>query len=111
MKRESVYPYLGKGPPGTTIHYLRKIMGWSLRDLGERCGFDHTTIRRLELNKGYTQDSLSKVAKVFGVEVAVLFCPAEVAEVYRLPKKVRGEALAVLKHIVSIYRRSEKGAP
>ena len=54
MKRESVYPYLGKGPPGTTIHYLRKIMGWSQRDLAERCGLNHVTISRFEKNEGYT---------------------------------------------------------
>lgn len=111
MKRESVYPYLGKGPPGTTIHYLRKIMGWSQRDLAERCGLNHVTISRFEKNEGYTQDSLNKVAKAFGVEVAVLFCPAEIAEVYRLPKKVREEVFAILKHVVGIYRQHEKTVP
>jgi transcriptional regulator with XRE-family HTH domain len=107
MKRESVYSYLGKGPPGTTIYYLRKIMGWSQRDLAKHCGLNHTSIRRYELNEGFTQDSLEKVAKVLGVEVAVLFCPPEVAEVYRLPKKVRTEVLAILKHVVNIYRQHE----
>jgi len=86
-------------------------MGWSQRELGERCELNHTSIRRLELNKGYTQDSLKKVAKVFGVEVAVLFCPAEVAEVYRLPKKTREEVFAILKHAVNIYRQHEETVP
>jgi transcriptional regulator with XRE-family HTH domain len=107
MKRESVYQYLGKRPPGATIHYLRKIMGWSQRDLGERCGLNHTSIRRYELNEGFTQDSLEKVAKAFGVEVAVLFCPPEVAEIYRLPKKAQTEVFAILKHIANIHRQNE----
>ncbi len=111
MQRESVYQYLGKGPPGTTIHYLRKVMGWSQRDLAGRCGLDHTSIRRYELNKGFTQDSLEKVAKVFGVKVEVLFCPPEIAEVYRLPKKVRKEVFAILRHVVNVYWQREKNVP
>ena len=111
MKRDSVYPYQGKGPPGTTIHHLRLAMGWSLRDLGKRCKLDHTTIARYEKNEQFTQDGLERVAKIFGVKLEVLFCPPEVAEIYRLPKKARDEVLKILELTVSIYRQGESNVP
>jgi len=77
MKRLSVYPYTVKKPPGMNIYRLRSAKGWPQRGLAEKCQppLDHTTVRRLEQNKGYTQDSLERVAKALGVTVQELFCP------------------------------------
>ncbi len=53
-----------------------------MRLLAERCDpeVDHTTIRRLERNEGYTQDTLERVAKVLGVTVQELFLPPALQE-------------------------------
>ena len=77
MERPSVYPFTVKKPPGVNIYRLRSAKGWPLRKLAEKCRppLDHTTVRRLEQNKGYTQDSLERVAKALGVTVQELFCP------------------------------------
>ena len=83
MKRESSYPFVAKGKPGETIYYLRKAKGWSQRALAERCTptLNHTTIRRLEKNEGYQQDSLQRVAKALKVKPEELFYPPEVADI------------------------------
>ncbi len=92
-KRGSVYPpYDVRDPPGATIYRLRQNYGWSQRELGDKCHkpLDHTTIRRLELNKGYTQDSLERVAKALGVRsVNDLFMPPELSDWASLPKHVQ----------------------
>lgn len=77
MERPSNYPFTIKDPPGVNIHRLRSAKGWGLRDLAKKCRppLDHTTVRRLEQNKGYTQDSLERVAKALGVTVQEFFCP------------------------------------
>lgn len=64
-------------PPGSNIYRLRTAAGLSMRALAERCDpeLDHTTIRRLERNEGFTQDTLERVAKVLGVSVQSLFLP------------------------------------
>jgi len=92
-KRGSVYPpYVVIEPPGSTIYRLRQNYGWSQRELGDKCHkpLDHTTIRRLELNKGYTQDSLERVAKALGVRrISDLFLPPELSDWALLPKYVQ----------------------
>ena len=75
MRRPSVYPYTNKMPPGVNVHNLRETKKWTLRELAKKCQppLDHTTIRRLEYNEGYTQDSLERVASALGVTVVDLF--------------------------------------
>lgn len=77
MKRPSVYAYTNTVVPGFNIHRLRNEHGWSMRELASKCRppLDHTTIRRLEYNEGYTQDTLERVAKALDVGVPELFCP------------------------------------
>ena len=77
MQRPSVYHYQITEPPGVNVHRLRETKGWPMRELAQRCRppLDHTTIRRLEYNNGYTQDTLERVAKALGVRVVDLFCP------------------------------------
>lgn len=77
MKRPSVYPYTITEPPGVNIHRLRETKGLSMRELAQKCRppLDHTTIRRIERNEGFTKDSLERVAKILGVRVIDLFCP------------------------------------
>jgi len=87
MKRKSVYPYTVKEPPGHNVHMLRNSREWSQRELGDRCSppLDHTTIRRLERNLGFTQDTLSRVSKALGVQDYELWLPAELAPWISLP--------------------------
>jgi transcriptional regulator with XRE-family HTH domain len=83
MQRPSVYPYMIKEPPGVDVHRLRNTLGWSMRELADRCQpkhLDHTTIRRLEHNEGFTQDTVERVAKALGVtRWQDLFLPPELA--------------------------------
>lgn len=77
MQRPSVYPYTITEPPGVNVHRLRETKGLSMRELAQKCQppLDHTTIRRIERNEGFTKDSLERVAKTLGVRVIDLFCP------------------------------------
>lgn len=77
-----VRPAPSDHPPGCNIYRLRTELGISMRGLAERCEpeVDHTTIRRLERNEGYTQDTLERVAKVLGTTVEALFLPPELAD-------------------------------
>jgi len=76
MQRPSVYTYTVKEPPGVNVYYFRTKAGLGMRQLAEMCkpSLEHTTIHRVEHNKGYTQDSLERIAKALGVSVTVLFC-------------------------------------
>lgn len=86
MQRKSVYHYTVTDPPGVNVHRLRNERDWSQRQLADACrpALDHTTIRRLEHNQGYTQDTLERVARALGVTVTELFLPAELADWPRL---------------------------
>ncbi len=77
MQRPSVYSYTIKEPPGVNVHRLRNERGWSLRDLADKCRppLDHSTIRRIERNEGFTHDCLKRVARALDVTVPELFCP------------------------------------
>ena len=79
MARENDHP---ETPPGGNIYRLRLEHGLSLRALAEKCvpELDHTTIRRIERNEGYTQDTLERVAKVFNVTVQDLFLPQQLEQ-------------------------------
>ena len=76
MQRPSVYTYGITEPPGANVYYFRNKAGWSMRELAAMCKppLEHTTIRRIENNLGYTQDTLEKIAKALGVTVVTLFC-------------------------------------
>lgn len=91
MQRPSVYTYDVKDPPGVNVHRLRGAYGWSMRQLADKCrpALEHTTIRRLEHNLGYTQDTLERVAKALGVQVYELFLPPELTDWPHLPQAVR----------------------
>ena len=101
-----------KGPhfmaiPGDNVRRLRLEKGWSMRELAERCvtesrTMDHTTIMRLEKNKGFTLDTLSRVAKALGLASHEdLLVPAELAGWEKLSGEDRAqvarmvEALAI----------------
>jgi len=80
-----------KEPPGCNIYKLRQALGLSQRAVADKCrpALDHTTIRRLENNQGYTQDTLERVARVFNVTIQELFLPPELAEWPTLPEEAR----------------------
>lgn len=82
MQRPSVYQYTITEPPGVNVNRLRNALGWPMRVLAARChpAVDHTTIRRLEHNEGFTQDTVERVAKALGVtKWQDLFLPPELA--------------------------------
>ena len=82
MQRPSVYLYTITEPPGVNVNRLRNALGWPMRELAARCHpvVDHTTIRRLEHNDGFTQDTVERVAKALAVtKWQDLFLPPELA--------------------------------
>ena len=97
MQRPSVYSFTIKDPPGINIHRLRNVIGWSMRQLAENCHpeLDHTTVRRVEHNEGFTQDTLERIAAALGkglsikLAVADLFLPIELADWPNLPERAR----------------------
>jgi transcriptional regulator with XRE-family HTH domain len=97
MLRPSPYRYTVTDPPGINVHRLREALGWSLRQLAEHCrpALDHTTVRRIEQNLGYTQDTLERIASALGrglgapVAVSDLFLPRELADWPQLPDAIR----------------------
>ena len=111
MLRESVYTYDIKNPPGATVHALRKQKyDISMRQLADKCDppLDHTTIRRLENNNGFTKHTLEKVAKALDVKESLLFYPPKVVEVFaNLPPKLQEEVLALTEQeIIRITKKA-----
>lgn len=111
QKRGSVYPpYAITEAPGSTIYRLRQAHGWSQRELAEKCHpeIDHTTIRRLELNQGFTQDTLERVAKALGVRVGDLFLPPELSEWAALPEQIKQRLAESIQDAAHRYVASKK---
>jgi transcriptional regulator with XRE-family HTH domain len=105
MKRPSVYVYDVKEPPGANVYRLRTARDWSMRTLAEKCvpPLEHTTIRRVEQNDGFTQDTLERVAKALGVQLYELFLPHELSGWSAMSKKARDR----LVKMVQVAARSE----
>lgn len=108
------------GPPGVNIRRLREAAGLSLRGLAALCDvpsdartLDHTTIRRLERNEGYTQDSLTRIAaaltKALATHISVpdLFLPPELFDWRELPEEARARIAAGVRDALAAerYRR------
>lgn len=92
--------------PGCNVHRHRTRLKLSQRALAEKCrpALDHTTIRRLELNQGYTQDTLDRVAQALGVSIQDLFLPAELFEWADLPQKSRQRIVESIQDAAAAYR-------
>lgn len=110
MQRPSVYAYTVTEPPGVNVHRLRNQRGLSQRALADRCNpaLDHTTIRRLEHNIGYTQDTLERVAKALGVTVPELFLPPDLAGLVKLPDDVRARLAETINDAVIAYQAKRR---
>lgn len=116
MQREPVYAYENTDPPGYNIHRLRRAADLSQRALGDSCipALDHTTIRRVENNKGYTQDTLERIAVALSkrigakIEVQDLFLPRELADWPTLPEKVRARLAETIRDAAAAqeYRKT-----
>lgn len=80
-----------QAPPGVNVWRLRSALGWSQRTLAERCkpALDHTTVRRVERNAGYTQDTLERIAAALRVPLAELLLPPELAGWTQLSEPAR----------------------
>lgn len=91
MKKASSYNYNVKESPGANVFKLRTALGWSQRKLADQCNpaIDHTTVRRVENNIGYTQDTLERIAVALKVDVDNFFLPLELAEWPGLPEEVK----------------------
>src|SRR3990167_8587218 len=112
MQRPSVYAYTIKDPPGVNVHRLRNALGWSMRELAEKCHppIDHTTVRRLEHNEGFTQDTIERIAKALKVpRWQDLFLPPELADWSPLPERARARlAEAVQDAAMATHYRTQK---
>lgn len=96
--------------PGVNIYRLRTEAQLSQRALADRCipALDHTTIRRLERNLGYTQDTLERVAKVLRVSVSDLFLPPELADWAKLAPPARARIAETIRDaaLAGRYRKA-----
>jgi transcriptional regulator with XRE-family HTH domain len=104
-------------PPGVNVRRLREAAGLSLRALARACdvpsdhrSLDHTTIRRLERNQGYTQDTLSRVAAALGRALGIrlsavdLFLPPELADWPELSPEARQRIAAAVSDAAYVAR-------
>lgn len=111
MQRPSVYQYDVTEPPGVNVHRLREALDLSQRALADKCHppLDHTTIRRIERNEGYTQDTLERVAKALGVRVEHLFLPPELLDWPKLPEDARRRLADMVQDaaVAATYRRQK----
>lgn len=109
-QRPPVYTYAETAPPGATIHKLREANDWSQRYLGERCEppMDHTAIQRIERNKGYTRNSLERVAAALGVQVHTLFLPPELLPYASLPPEIKQRIAATIRDAATAYAVTKK---
>ncbi len=58
---------------GEKLRTLRQRQGYSLREIGERLGVDHTFVSQLELTKRKPNaEMILKIADLFGVDINVL---------------------------------------
>jgi len=112
MQRASVYPYNITEPPGVNVHRLRNALGWSMRELADKChpALDHTTVRRLERNEGFTQDTIERIAKALKVpRWQDLFLPPELADWSYLPERARARLAEAVQDAATASRyRSQK---
>lgn len=103
MQRPSVYQYSNEDVPGITVQSLRtEKFDISMRELASRClkksgePLNHTTIRRLENNNGFTHDTVKLVAEALGVKPEILFySPRAAAVLANMSLKAQGEVLAL----------------
>lgn len=67
--------------PGANIRRLREAAGWSQRELAANCRPEiaPTTINRIERNRGYTLDSLDRIAAALRTTVEALLMPPELS--------------------------------
>ena len=100
MKRKSSYPRVSQGNPGDNVFSLREAKGWSQRELAINCSVDHTTIRRLENNLGYTQNTLQKAATALGVKVDELFYSSDIKDIMALKKSKRKEIMSIVRSLL-----------
>lgn len=98
-----------QNPPGSNVYRLRIAAKLSQRALAEKCkpALDHTTIQRLEQNRGYTQDTLERVAKALHCTVQDLFLPEELRDWPTLTSAARSRLAESIQDaiVAARYRR------
>lgn len=98
-------------PPGVNIWRRRIELGLSMRALGERCEpeIDHTTVRRLERNEGFTQDTLERIARALGCNANDLFLPPELADWPVLSKSAKTRIAETVRDAATAQRYKTTG--
>jgi len=105
--------------PGATIFNMRESLGLSQRKFAMECRpeLDHTTIRRVELNQGYTQDTLERLAATFSrllqrkVRVEDFFLPPGLAKYAELPSDVKARIDDYVADAAIVHQYKNKGNP
>ena len=58
---------------GEKLRTLRQRQGYTLREIGERLGVDHTLVSQLEFSRSKpTAEMILKIADLFGVDINLL---------------------------------------
>ena len=93
--------------PGRRIRELRKKSGLSLREVGNRCDMDYTTVGRVERGLGYTEFSLKKIADVLECDVTDFFLPNQLSNF----SKLSGEQKMMIAKLINDLARSNNTTP
>jgi transcriptional regulator with XRE-family HTH domain len=65
---------------GATLRNLRQRRGWTLAELGRRCGFSVPTLSKVENDRlSLSYDKLIRLSEGLGVDIGELFVPVDVA--------------------------------
>src|SRR5690606_9879832 len=65
---------------GRQVQAIRKLNGWTLRQVAERTGIAASTLSKVENQRiSLTYDNILKLAQGLGVDVAELFSPSSTA--------------------------------
>ena len=93
--------------PGDNVRARRKAANLTLRGLADRCkpALDHSTISRLEAGKGYTQDTLERVAVALRCTVQDFFLPVELIGWNQLDDSNRAMITTILNNAIAANTR------
>jgi transcriptional regulator with XRE-family HTH domain len=65
---------------GATLRSLRQRRGWTLAELGRRCGFSVPTLSKVENDRlSLSYDKLIRLSEGLGVDIGELFAPVDAA--------------------------------
>lgn len=97
--------------PGDNVKKRRQDAGLSMRALAEKCNpaIDHTTVRRVEMNLGFTQDTLERIAVALGCDFTDFFLPDELQGWAELPLEDRTQIANMVQNAALAARYKKAG--